>query len=138
MNGPQPLAINLSYNATMAPRNTSQRRAIRQAIESAGGPLDANEVLQATGLEGLGLATVYRTLKLGVQEGWLNAVDLPNSPTRYEMAGKKHHHHFECTDCHKVFDVEGCPGKLEALLPERFTLEDHEIILYGRCDQCAD
>ena len=122
----------------MPPRNTSQRRAIREAIEKADRPLDANEVLAAAEVEGLGLATVYRTLKLGVEEGWLKPVDLPNSPTRYEMSGKKHHHHFECRDCHKVFDIEGCPGNLQQLVPEGFTLDDHEIILYGNCNKCTD
>ena len=122
----------------MPPRNTNQRRAIRQAIEDADRPLDANEVLAEANAEGLGLATVYRTLKLGVEEGWLKPVELPNAPTRYEMAGKKHHHHFECRDCNKVFDVEGCPGNLQALVPEGFTLEDHEIILYGNCGKCPE
>jgi len=121
----------------MATRNTSQRRAIRQAIEDAGRPLDANEVLEAAEVEGLGLATVYRTLKLGVEEGWLTPVELPNAPARYEMAGKQHHHHFECTKCQRVFEVEGCPGNLKPLVPAGFTLEDHEVILYGRCDQCG-
>lgn len=122
----------------MPPRNTSQRRAIRQAIEDAGRPLDANEVLTAADVEGLGLATVYRTLKLGVEEGWLTPVDLPNAPTRYEMAGKQHHHHFECRNCQRVFEVHGCPGNLKPLVPKGFTLEDHEVILYGLCDQCGD
>ncbi|MEM6260668.1 MAG: transcriptional repressor [Planctomycetota bacterium] len=121
----------------MTSRNTSQRRAIREAIEQAGRPLDANETLEAANIEGLGLATVYRTLKLGVQEGWLTTVELPNSPARYEMAGKQHHHHFECRQCHRVFDLEGCLGNIESLLPDNFTLEDHEIILYGTCDQCV-
>jgi len=121
----------------MPPRNTNQRRAIRLAIDEAARPLDANEVLDAAQVAGLGIATVYRTLKLGVEEGWLVTVELPNAPTRYEMAGKQHHHHFECRSCHKVFDVQGCPGNLGPLVPYGFTLEDHEVILYGRCDQCA-
>lgn len=121
----------------MPPRNTNQRRAIRKAIEDAGRPLDANEVLEAADSENLGMATVYRTLKLGVEEGWLAPVELPNAPTRYEMAGKHHHHHFECRGCNKVFEALGCPGNLGPLVPEGFTLEDHEVILYGLCKQCA-
>lgn len=123
----------------MKPRNTPQRRAIRNAIDHAGRPLDAHEVLAAAqdDADKLGLATVYRTLKLGVEEGWLTPVDLPNAPTRYEMAGKKHHHHFECRSCSKVFEVHGCPGNLKPLIPDGFTLEDHEVILYGLCAECA-
>lgn len=121
----------------MNTRSTSQRRAIRQAIEDAGRPLDANEVLTAAEHKGLGLATVYRALKLGVEEGWLTPVELPNAPTRYEMAGKQHHHHFECRECQRVFEVHGCPGNLKPLLPDGFTLEDHEVILYGLCSECG-
>jgi len=123
----------------MKPRSTSQRRALRDAIEDADRPLAANEVLAAAqgDTDSLGMATVYRTLKLGVEEGWLTPVDLPNAPTRYEMAGKKHHHHFECRSCAKVFEVHGCPGNLKPLVPEGFTLEDHEVILYGLCSECG-
>jgi len=121
----------------MPVRNTSQRKAIRQAIEDADRPLDAHEVLAAAQHAGLGLATVYRTLKLGVDEGWLAAVELPNAPARYEMAGKKHHHHFECRACQRVFEVHGCPGNLNPLIPKGFTLENHEVILYGLCNECG-
>ena len=122
----------------MKPRSTQQRRAIRDAIDLAGRPLDANEVLAAAQDDSLtlGLATVYRTLKLGVEEGWLATVDLPNAPTRYEMAGKKHHHHFECRGCSRVFEVNGCPGNLKPLVPQGFVLESHEVILYGMCGDC--
>ncbi|MEM1355567.1 MAG: transcriptional repressor [Planctomycetota bacterium] len=120
-------------------RNTSQRRAIRESIELADRPLDANEVRNAASaaVDNLGIATVYRTLKLGVEEGWLRPVELPNAPTRYEKADKAHHHHFECRACHRVYDVPGCPGNLTPLVPEGFALEDHEIILYGLCKDCV-
>ena len=123
----------------MKRRNTHQRRAIRQALEQANRPLDAVEVLTAAQADNstLGMATVYRTLNLGVEEGWLAPVDLPNAPTRYEMAGKHHHHHFECRKCSRVFEVNGCPGDMTSLIPAGFTLEDHEVILYGLCDECG-
>ena len=123
----------------MSRRSTSQRRAIREAIEYADRPLDANEVLTAASAEvdNQGIATVYRTLKLGVEEGWLQPVELPNAPTRFEMAGKKHHHHFECRLCQRVFEVHGCPGNIKPLVPAGFSLEDHELILYGLCAECA-
>jgi Fur family ferric uptake transcriptional regulator len=123
----------------MAQRNTRQRQAIQQALDQADRPLDAREVLAAARrwLPGLGLATVYRTLKDGAEAGWLTPVELPGGATRYEPAGKEHHHHFECRQCHRVFDVAGCPGQLNQLTPDGFTLEAHEVVLYGLCDQCA-
>ncbi len=120
-------------------RRTPQRDAIRQAVEKADRPLSPQEILDAAGAEvrGLGIATVYRAVKAGVDEGWLKPVDLPGGPTRYEPAGKQHHHHFECVRCHRVFDLDGCPGNLNQLLPAGFTLEDHEVLLFGHCDTCT-
>ncbi|MEM9420323.1 MAG: transcriptional repressor [Planctomycetota bacterium] len=122
----------------MPPRTTSQRAAVRTAIETANRPLSPQEILDLARKEqpSLGIATVYRTVKAGTEDGWLVPVDLPHGPTRYEPAGKAHHHHFECTDCKSVFGVEGCPGELNALVPEGAELTDHEIILYGRCADC--
>lgn len=119
-------------------RNTNQRTAIRGAIEHADRPLSPQEVLALAQQDQptLGIATVYRAVKAGVEEGWLTPVELPNGPTRYEPAGKRHHHHFECTSCNAVFDVEGCPGQLQPLVPPGCELTDHEIILYGRCADC--
>jgi len=120
-------------------RDTRQRRAIRSAIERLDRPLSPQEVLESAQADapGLGLATVYRTLNSGVDEGWLAAVPLPNEPTRYEPAGKGHHHHFHCQACGRVFEIEGCPGRLRGLVPEGFEMTGHEVTLYGRCAQCA-
>ncbi|MEO0513916.1 MAG: transcriptional repressor [Planctomycetota bacterium] len=123
----------------MPPRNTTQRTAVRDAIETADRPLSPQEILELAQADqpGLGIATVYRTVKTGTEEGWLTPVDLPNGPTRYEPAGKRHHHHFECTSCNAVFDVDGCPGNLKPLVPAGAELTGHEIILYGRCATCV-
>ncbi len=86
---------------------------------------------------GLGLATVYRTIKLLLEEEVLSEVVLPGESARYELAGKHHHHHFHCRACRAVFELEGCPGEIGIDLPRGFQLEDHEIILYGRCEGCA-
>jgi Fur family ferric uptake transcriptional regulator len=120
-------------------RTTTQRTAIRAAIEAAGRPLSPQEVLDAasTDAPGLGIATVYRALSSGVAEGWLQAVELPTGPTRYEPAHLKHHHHFRCQTCDRVFDLKGCPGNLRKMLPPGFVLDDHDIVLHGKCAECA-
>ena len=120
-------------------RETRQRRALRKALEEAGHPLSPKELLDAASqdVESLGIATVYRNLKAFQDEGWIETVELPGEPPRYEMAGKGHHHHFHCRDCDRVYEVEGCPGNLASITPEGFELESHEFVLYGRCDACA-
>lgn len=120
-------------------RDTAQRRAIRAALIAADRPLSPAEVLDLAQEEvpTLGVATVYRNLKGFVEEGWLTVVDLPAEAPRYEIAGKKHHHHFMCRRCDRVFELTGCPGNLQSVVPRGFALEDHEVVLYGRCEACA-
>ena len=120
-------------------RQTRQRDAIRAALAAANRPLGPLEILAAVkpDLPRLGIATVYRTLKGLLDEGWLRTVELPGAPARYEVAGKEHHHHFHCRACDGVFEVEACPGGIRGLLPGGFRLERHEIILYGVCAGCG-
>lgn len=120
-------------------RHTKQRQAILDAFEASERPLAPQEVLDiaANDIPRLGLATVYRNIKLLREEGILSVVELPGAPDRYELAGKGHHHHFHCLDCDRVFDIEGCPGPLGNLTPDGFRLRSHEVILYGECDECS-
>lgn len=120
-------------------RNTRQRTAIREAIVQAGRPLLPQEVLDAaqTAAPGLSIATVYRNLKALLDEGELRTVMLPGENARYETAGHGHHHHFQCRQCQRVFEVDACPGNLASLAPAGFTVEDHDLTLYGRCRDCA-
>jgi len=120
-------------------RETKQRRAIREALESAGHPLSPRELHEAAQdrVEGIGIATIYRNLKALQDDGFLVPVELPGEPPRYEIAGKGHHHHFHCRQCDRVFEVEGCPGNLKAVTPAGFKLERHEFVLYGLCQYCV-
>ena len=75
--------------------------------------MSPQEVLEAAQAQvpALSLATVYRNLKLLQDAGEIATVTLPGDSPRYEPAGHAHHHHFQCTTCHRVFDVHACPGE---------------------------
>jgi Fur family transcriptional regulator, ferric uptake regulator len=120
-------------------RATRQRHAIRSAIERAGRPVSLTEILDDARslIDGIGVATVYRTLKKLAADGAIRVVTLPGDAARYELQGGGHHHHFQCTRCKRVFEVPGCPGDLSHLAPRGFTVEQHDITLYGRCADCA-
>lgn len=120
-------------------RKTRQRSTILDVFEHSSGPLSPQEVLDKAQehIPELGIATVYRNIKSFVESGALQAVPIPGQPDRYEAAGKKHHHHFFCRVCHRAFEMTGCPGSLDALAPDGFQTEGHEIYLYGRCKDCA-
>jgi len=123
----------------MPERKTQQRDAIRLVLAEADRPLSPQEVLKSAKRRspGLGIATVYRALKTLSDEGFLVPVDLPGEASRFELAGKKHHHHFHCRDCGRAFDLEGCVPAVHKLAPEGFQVEDHEVVLYGLCAACA-
>jgi Fur family ferric uptake transcriptional regulator len=120
-------------------RSTRQREAILAVIEAAERPLAPAEVLERAraSVNSLGLATVYRNLKVLVAEGGVRAVSLPGDSPRFEMAHSPHHHHFQCTSCTRVFDVPGCPGNLRELAPRGFRVDHHDVTLYGRCPDCG-
>ena len=121
-------------------RDTSQRRAIRRALEDAGRPLGALEVLEASkgDAPGLGIATVYRNIKALLEAEEISEVALPGEPPRYEAAGKGHHHHFRCERCEKVFELGGaCLPDLKNALPRGFRVTSHEVLVHGVCAACA-
>ncbi len=120
-------------------RSTRQRDAIKAVIDAAQRPLSPQEILEGaqTQVAGLGMATVYRNLKSLVESNSLTVVSLPGENPRYESTGHSHHHHFHCTGCDKVFDVHHCPGDFLDIAPSGFTVERHELTLYGKCDACG-
>lgn len=122
-------------------RTTSQRVAIVNALANAAGPLTPQEVLEQASKEqkGLGLATVYRNLSALEASGAVALVHLPNDSTRYEPAGRGHHHHFRCEACEQVFELEAkCPvSVLEGVtLPGGYKVQNHDLTLYGLCPGC--
>jgi Fur family transcriptional regulator, ferric uptake regulator len=119
-------------------RNTQQRREIREVFEHNDRPLAADEVLQLAQekIAGLGMATVYRTIRGLIDEGWLIAVEMPGQPPRYEVRGKAHHHHFHCLKCKRLFELDGCLEHLGKLIPATFRVVDHVVLIYGYCAGC--
>lgn len=117
-------------------RHTRQRQAIQKVLEESGRPLLPGEVQAGAQNEvpGLGLATVYRTLKSLVDEGRLQAIELPGEAPRFEIR-TAHHDHFRCLGCGEIFELS-CPG-IAAALPAGFEIADHQLVLYGKCPKCS-
>jgi Fur family ferric uptake transcriptional regulator len=119
-------------------RKTRQLQAIHDVLNAADRPVSIDEILRAAQQqeEGLGVATVYRTVKALVEEKRVVAISLPGEAPRFEVAGKGHHHHFQCNQCGRVFETKACIDDLRRLVPRRFQMTGHEIVLYGRCAEC--
>ena len=119
-------------------RNTRQKQAIREAFERSDRPLSTDEVHREAerASRGLGMATVYRSIKSLLDDGWLSIVEVPGRNALYEVAGKGHHHHFSCTACERVYELEGC-ATVNAKLPRGFKTTGHDVTFYGTCAACG-
>jgi Fur family ferric uptake transcriptional regulator len=120
-------------------RNTRQKESIRAAFLTADRPLSHEEALALAKQHvlGLSIATVYRTIHQLLEESWLIAVSVPGDTTRYEVSGKDHHHHFQCNQCGKLFELAGCDIEVKPDLPTGFRTTGHEFFVYGLCNLCA-
>ena len=120
-------------------RKTKQRDSIFRTLEEADRPLSPKEILEYSKLQsaGIGIATIYRTIKEFLSTSAIIEVNTPGSSARYEVKVKKHHHHFWCRLCDRVFKVDGCPGKLNFFPPKGFRAEVHEVMFRGLCKACT-
>lgn len=88
----------------------------------------------------IGIATIYRTLRLFTECGISGELTLDGSTTRYYPAlGKAHHDHLICIKCGKVVNIvsPGIEKTQEKLARENgFTLESHRLDLFGICSDC--
>ncbi|MFT5080651.1 MAG: Fur family ferric uptake transcriptional regulator [Planctomycetota bacterium] len=131
------LQLRIDYH--FSPMSYKQEQVLDELLQSPG-PMAANELWERmrANHSGIGLATVYRALNRGVDEGRLVAVGLEPGAVRYEAANLAHHHHFLCSSCDRAFDLKGCVRSIERLLPEGFEMTNHEILLYGLCADCRN
>lgn len=118
-------------------RRTDQRRIIRKVLEDNARPLSIQEVfdLSRQHFPALGIATVYRNIKDFAEKGFIQTIDLPGGPARYEVNGREHHHHFHCDSCDRLFDIPHCSGGIDSS-PEGYDVLRHEVLFFGRCPDC--
>ena len=123
-----------------AGRNTRQKRAIRDVFEHAQRPLSTEEIFDEAhdAIHSLGIATVYRSIRALLDEGWLTPVEVPGRTPLYERAGKGHHHHFVCTGCARVYELDGCSSEIRGDLPSGFRATGHDVTIYGDCATCHE
>ena len=88
----------------------------------------------------MGVATVYRTLKLLCAAGLCRRLKVEGGPARYEhLYGHQHHDHLICTRCGTFVEVvdpeiERLQEKLSKI--HGFTPQQHRMELYGICSNC--
>jgi Fur family transcriptional regulator, ferric uptake regulator len=120
-------------------RNTQQRQAILAVINASPQPLTPPQILALASRQSprLGIATVYRLIRLLLSQNLITMVEIPGQPPRYERQSPGHHHHFLCENCGNVFELGTCLPNINSIAPPRFKVARHDLILYGECDNCV-
>ncbi|MDP8233891.1 MAG: Fur family transcriptional regulator [Candidatus Saelkia tenebricola] len=99
----------------------------------------------------IGLTTVYRTLDVLSELGWVRRCDFGEGKARYEFAenfskNNKHHHHIVCIKCNAVIDYADFVDKETELIKASeiniaekydFNVQWHSVRFYGICRKCA-
>ena len=125
-------------------KSTVQRDLIVQEFFNAKGHLSAEELHSKIRKEhsSIGLATVYRTLKILCMAGLAHERRFKDGFTRYELSGSEnsHHDHIVCVSCDRVEEFEN--DEIEQLQKKvaqshKFTMLDHRLEIYGLCESCA-
>lgn len=124
--------------------NTTQQRVhIARIFFTMKGHHSLEEIYQKihAKIPSIGQTTVYRTVKLLVEVGLAEELQVGDGFARYEVTTQKQHHdHLVCKECGKTVEfnlpeVEKIQNDLAKL--HGFILSDHHHILRGVCGNCT-
>lgn len=121
---------------------TRPRQAILTIIEGADHHLTPAEIHKRAckTYPHLGLVTVYRTLDLLTELGYVQRVHLDGGCHSYIAAAQGHAHHLVCSGCGRAEEFENCD--LEPLIARLqrktgFQISVHMLELMGKCPECS-
>jgi Fur family ferric uptake transcriptional regulator len=96
------------------------------------------------GKPAVGRASVYRALEQLEQLGLVQRIEVCRGTAGYERVDPTghHHHHAICRDCGRMvpFEDSRLERALEHVAGEMpgFDVAEHDVVLRGRCDRCAN
>jgi Fur family ferric uptake transcriptional regulator len=120
-------------------RRTEQRQAIFEALRASDRAVTAQEL--HGGLDGVGLATVYRNLQRLADDGTADTLRRDNGELAFLICETGHHHHLTCRVCGRVEQVRDCrldDWAREVAAEHSFAEVEHHAELVGVCAGCAD
>lgn len=123
-------------------RLTSQRKIIFNDIISRKTHTNIDELFLAAKEKdpNIGLATMYRTVKLLTDSGLVREVSSHSGKPFYEaVVGRSHHDHLTCDICGENIEfAEDTIEKLQDKIAEKYgyTLTGHSLYLRGICPKC--
>ncbi|MBI5876651.1 MAG: transcriptional repressor [Chloroflexi bacterium] len=120
---------------------TRPRQAVLDVIIAADRHLTPQDVFRRakTRYSALGLTTVYRTLDLLVELGYIQRIHLDDGCHSYAARAGGHGHHLVCAQCGRAEGFADCDLEpLMRALQSRtgYAIELHMLELVGRCPEC--
>lgn len=123
-------------------RNTWQREAVRDALESNDGFLSAQSLHSQLRTAGspIGLATVYRALADLAVEGEADSLQQEGESLYRACTPGQHHHHLICRNCGLTVEIEADEVERWAksiAAQNGFTQANHVVDVFGLCANCT-
>jgi Fur family ferric uptake transcriptional regulator len=122
-------------------KSTPLRLAIMDILSQTEGPLTAEEIAKKLKTVSFDRATLFRSLKTFTTNSLINAIDLGEGFSRYELNCDLHHHHHHiiCTSCKEIDVVPFCiPDEFKNfLLRKGYKNVTHRMDFSGICKDCA-
>ena len=123
---------------------TANRRAVVDALATAGSPITLPELLAVD--TSLAQSSAYRSLSVMADAGIVRRLVHVGDHAHFELAEHltEHHHHLICEACGAVVDVT-LPDRVEEAMDRTFhdvaeasgfTASHHAVDIYGECSEC--
>ena len=120
---------------------TAQRLAVLRGVANRPhATADDIEELVRAEIGAISRQAVYDALGTLTENGLLRRIQPARSAARYEDRVDDNHHHLVCRSCGRTVDVDCAVGSrpcLEAADDHGFTIDEAEVIYWGRCPECA-
>jgi Fur family transcriptional regulator, stress-responsive regulator len=91
-------------------------------------------------LGGVSHQAVYDVLRALTAAGLVRRIEPAGSVARYELRVGDNHHHVVCRSCGAIADVDCAVGDTPCLTApddHGFTIDEAEVIYWGRCPECV-
>ena len=120
---------------------TPPREKVFKAILNTKGHFEIEQLVHKIQAKNINVsrATVYRTLDILKELGYVREVIKYKNKTIYEINLKEHHDHLICSKCGKIIEFHS--NKIEELQDKicreyNFKPEFHRLEIFGLCEKC--
>ncbi|MEM0466404.1 MAG: Fur family transcriptional regulator [Candidatus Thermoplasmatota archaeon] len=83
----------------------------------------------------LSKTTVYNALETLKQHNLIHSLTISGSEARYDIK-QELHHHFYCTYCKKIFDIDLCCPNIEQVTQQGYHIDEVHGYFRGLCPLC--